>query len=267
VVAVTVITVPQLAGRLAKTGPRLGRTRLIAVDGRSGAGKTWLAGELATPLGAPVIHMDDLYPGWDGLTKAADVLAEWIIEPLSKVEPARWRRFDWDTMSYAEWHTTEPADVVILEGCGSIRSSLASAYATRIWVEAPTAARQQRLRARPDWAAYDPHADRWAELEDQLYETEHTRQHCNVVVENPQPSEDVGPSLSLQIRGPLVRPEPAARRWRRDGGLGIRARVGGANGIDISHVQLAPVRPGTHRVLRHRGRRRRGGRGQRCVWP
>jgi hypothetical protein len=266
-VTVTVMTVPQLAGRLAKTGPRLGRTRLIGVDGRSGSGKTWLADRLASPLGAPVIHMDDLYPGWDGPGRAAGVLADWLVEPLGRGEPARWRRFDWDSMSYAEWHTTEPADVVILEGCGSIRSSLASAYATRIWVEAPTAARQQRLRARPDWAAYAPHAHRWAELEEQLYETEHTRQHCNVIVDNPQPSGDVDPSLSLQIRGHLVRPESAARRLRRDGSLGIRARVGGANGIDISHVPLAPVRPGTHRVLRHRGRRRRGGRGQHCVGP
>ena len=57
----TVMTAVQLAGRLGGTDPRLGRTRLIAVDGRSGAGKTWLASELATPLGAPVIHMDDLY--------------------------------------------------------------------------------------------------------------------------------------------------------------------------------------------------------------
>ncbi len=201
---VTVTTVARLATRLAETEPRLGRTRLIGVDGRSGSGKTWLAGRLASPLGAPVIHMDDLYPGWDGPGRAAGVLADWVIEPLARGEPARWRRFDWDSMSYAEWHTTEPADVVILEGCGSIRSALAGGYAARIWVEAPTAARQRRLRARPDWAAYAPHAHRWAELEEQLYRIEHTRQHCDIIVDNPQPSEDACPSLSLEIRGQLV---------------------------------------------------------------
>jgi uridine kinase len=201
----TVMTAVRLAGLLAGTRPRLGRTRLIGVDGHSGSGKTWLASELATPLGAPVIHMDDLYPGWEGLAKAADVLTEWVIEPLSKQEPARWRRFDWDTMSYADWHTTEGADVVVLEGCGSIRSALASVYAARVWVEAPAAARRQRLRARPDWAAYEPHARRWAELEEQLYETEHTRRHCDVVVENPPPAtdgdRDSDVRLSVQLRG------------------------------------------------------------------
>jgi hypothetical protein len=200
------MTVAELAARLAQTEPRLGRTRLIAVDGRSGSGKTWLAAELATPLGAPVIHLDDLYPGWDGLTKAADVLAPWVIEPLSKGEPAHWRRFDWDAMSYAEWHTTEAADVVVLEGGGSIRSALAGAYAARIWVEAPAAARRQRLRARPDWTAYEPFARRWAELEDQLYRTEHTRRHCDVIVENPPPAidgdRDSDVRLSVQLRGP-----------------------------------------------------------------
>ncbi|HEY0719248.1 MAG TPA: hypothetical protein VGD68_16670 [Streptosporangiaceae bacterium] len=180
-----VLTVAQLAERLAATEPRLGRTRLIAVDGRSGSGKTWLAGELATRLGAPVIHMEDLYPGWDGLPRTDGVLAGWETGPLARGEPARWRRFDWNSMGYAEWHTTEPAGVVILEGCGSVRTRLAAAYAARIWVEAAAATRRRRLRARTDWAAYEPHTRRWAELEDQLYQAEQTSRHCDIVVGNP----------------------------------------------------------------------------------
>ena len=191
------LTANQLAGLLAERAPRLGRTRLIALDGRSGAGKTWLAGELATPLGAPVIHMDDLYPGWDGPAAAGDALADWVIAPLARGEQARWRRFDWDAMSYAEWHRTEPADVVLLEGCGSVRSALAARYAARIWVEAPAADRRRRLRARPDWVAYEPQARRWAELEDQLYRAEQTRQHCDLTVENPYPGPDRYPALRI----------------------------------------------------------------------
>jgi uridine kinase len=179
------LTVAQLAALLPGTRPRLGRTRLIAVDGRSGSGKTWLAGQLATPLDAPVIHLEDLYPGWDGLPRTAGVLADWVVGPLSSGQPARWRRFDWDSMSYAEWHTTGPADVVILEGCGSVRTALAAAYAARIWVEAPAATRRRRLRSRAGWTAYESHARRWAALEDQLYRTEQTSRHCDVVVENP----------------------------------------------------------------------------------
>jgi uridine kinase len=193
------MTAAQLASLLSGTEPHLGGTRLIAVDGRSGSGKTWLAGQLATPLGAPVIHMDDLYPGWDGLDRAAGVLAGWVIEPLSRGEPARWRRFDWDSMSYGGWHTTDPAGVVLVEGCGSVRAALAAAYAARIWVDAPAAARQRRLRARPDFVSYQPHAQRWAELEDQLYRTEQTRRHCDIIVDNPQPAAHGGLQVSLRL--------------------------------------------------------------------
>ncbi len=181
-------SVAHLADRLPGTEPRLAGVRLVALDGRSGSGKTWLAAQLAAPIGAPVIQMEDLYPGWDGLAATAEVLADWVTGPLGRGQPARWRRFDWDTMSYAEWHTTGPADVIILEGCGSIRTGLASVYAARIWVEAPAAARHQRLRARPDWAAYAPHAEQWANDEDRLYQAERTRSRCDFIIENPDAS-------------------------------------------------------------------------------
>jgi uridine kinase len=182
------VAVAELAGRLAGLTPRLGRTRLIAVDGRSGSGKTWLAEELAGAVGAPVIHLDDLYRGWEGPASALGALTDWVVGPLGRGEAARWRRFDWGSMEYAEWHRTPAAEVVLVEGCGSVRAALASVYAARIWVEAPAAARDQRLRARADWAAYAPHARQWAEQEDELYRLEQTRQHCDVIVENLAPA-------------------------------------------------------------------------------
>jgi len=178
------LAVAQLAARLPGLEPRLAGVRLVALDGRSGSGKSWLAERLAGPIGAPVIHLEDLYPGWDGLAATAEVLAGWVTGPLGRGEPARWRRFDWDAMRYAEWHRTGPADVIILEGCGSVRTGLASTYAARIWAEAPAATRRQRLRARPDWGAYAPHAGPWAQAEDRLYQAEQTRRHCDFVIDN-----------------------------------------------------------------------------------
>jgi uridine kinase len=180
-------SVEQLAATLPGLAPRLAGTRLVALDGRSGSGKTWLASQLAAAAKAPVIHMEDLYPGWDGLADTTAVLAKWIIGPLSQGGPARWRRFDWEAMRYAEWHSTGPADVIIVEGCGSIRAGLASVYSARIWAEASAATRHQRLAARPDWPAYAPHAQQWAQAEDRLYQAEQTRQQCDWIVKNPGP--------------------------------------------------------------------------------
>src|ERR1700744_204346 len=47
------LTADQLAALLAERAPRLGRTRLIALDGRSGAGKTWLGGGGGAPPPGP----------------------------------------------------------------------------------------------------------------------------------------------------------------------------------------------------------------------
>src|SRR6201995_2703445 len=100
------LSVAQLADLLAGTEPRLAGTRLVALDGRSGSGKTWLAERLAGPIGAPVIHLEDLYPGWDGLAATAEVLAGWVTGPLGRGEAARLRRVGWDTMSDGHWETT-----------------------------------------------------------------------------------------------------------------------------------------------------------------
>ncbi|MEG8037277.1 hypothetical protein QP157_18770 [Sphingomonas sp. LR61] len=63
------------AGAAAASGGRL----VVLVDGRSGTGKTTLGDQLAQLLGAQVVHLDDVYPGWDGLRAAADAVARDVL--------------------------------------------------------------------------------------------------------------------------------------------------------------------------------------------
>ena len=59
---------------LVRRRPAVGATRLVTLDGHSGAGKTRLAGRLARALDrAPVVHLDFFYPGWDGLAAGVDL--------------------------------------------------------------------------------------------------------------------------------------------------------------------------------------------------
>ena len=44
---------------------------IVLIDGRSGAGKSTLAAALAARLGTPLLALDSLYPGWDGLAAGA----------------------------------------------------------------------------------------------------------------------------------------------------------------------------------------------------
>ena len=64
--------------------PRAGATRVLAIDGRSGAGKSTLARALAGELGAPLVALEDLYGGWDGLERGVELLREAVLEPLAQ---------------------------------------------------------------------------------------------------------------------------------------------------------------------------------------
>jgi hypothetical protein len=181
------VSTPGIAELVAtlRARPPVGALRLVTVDGFSGAGKTQLAGALAAALGgAPVVHLDDLYPGWDGLAAAVPLAVEWVATPLVAGRPARWRRYDWAAGRFAQWVLTRPAEVVLLEGCGAGTGALRPYTSTAIWVRASAAARDRRLRARPDWAGYAPHRDRWAAQESALHGADRTWEHADVVVVN-----------------------------------------------------------------------------------
>ena len=84
-----------LAARIRALPVRAGATRVVAVDGPAGSGKTSFAAQLADALDAPVVHLDDLCPGWDGLPEVAPRLQEWNLIPLAEHRPARYRTYNW----------------------------------------------------------------------------------------------------------------------------------------------------------------------------
>ncbi|MGN6612935.1 MAG: uridine kinase family protein [Angustibacter sp.] len=174
--------VQQVVALLRQRDPRAGGTHLVAVDGPSGAGKTTFAARLSDALGgAPVVHMDDLYPGWDGLADAVPRAVEWVAGPLLRGESARYRRFDWVRQEYAEWHDVPPAPVTVLEGVGSAARALAPALTATVWVDAAEPVRMARGIAR-DGEAYCPHWERWAVQEREHFAVDATRERADVVV-------------------------------------------------------------------------------------
>ena len=166
----------------------MGALRLVTVDGYSGAGKSRLTGRLAAALGrVPTVHLDFFYPGWDGLAAGVELAVGWVAVPLAAGRPARWRRWDWTADGFAEWRETAWAPVVVLEGCGAGSRALRAYASTSVWVDAPAQRRDERLRARGDWARYAPHRDRWAAQEDALFAVERPWERADVVVDNGGP--------------------------------------------------------------------------------
>jgi hypothetical protein len=161
-----------LAALVRSRPPGPGGCRLVTVDGHSGSGKSVLAARLAAELTAPVLSMEELYPGWSGLAAAVPLARDWIAAPLFGGEPARWWRWDWVNDRREPEPRIQPcAPVVLLEGCGSGAEPLRPFTSTAIWVECSEEERRRRLRARADWPGYAPHHEHWRAQEEALYRT------------------------------------------------------------------------------------------------
>ncbi|KOX10308.1 phosphoribulokinase [Nocardiopsis sp. NRRL B-16309] len=168
--------------------------RVVAVEGRSGSGKSTVAGHLRAALAAcgepvHVLTMEDLYPGWDGLARAPHLLRDWVLAPLRRREPAAWHRYDWADGRFAPEWSRLPAEVaaggtLVVEGCGSGATRVRDLTDALVWVAAPGAERARRLDARGDAAVYAPHRDRWARQEEAFYARHRPRAHARLVVDN-----------------------------------------------------------------------------------
>ena len=173
--------------------PTLGGRRLVCVDGRAGAGKTTLGqallraaggghGDDGDDGGARLLHMDDMYEGWDGLGDVSARLERDLITPLRAGRAGGYRRFDWHQQRFAEWRTVQPVDLLVLEGVGSGAARYADAITTLVWVDAPRELRLRRGRERdgdevlPRWLA-------WMDSEEELFARERTRERSDVVVD------------------------------------------------------------------------------------
>lgn len=145
---------------------RCGRTRVLAIDGPAGSGKTTLAAHVLTAgvareLSVATVHLDDLYAGWTGLDDAVSRRVErQVLAPLAVEEPARWQRYDWEAERFTAWETFSPPDLLVLEGCGSGDRAYAAYTTVLVWVEADEDERIRRGVARdgdqvlPQWRAW-----------------------------------------------------------------------------------------------------------------
>lgn len=161
--------------------PTLGSGRLVCVDGPAGAGKTTLAAAVADTVGAPVVHLDDLYEGWGGLSTIDRQLAG-LLAPLAAGRPGRYRRYDWERAEYAELRTVAPVPLLLLEGVGAGSASVAELITTLVFVDAPHDLRMRRGLER-DGNAFAPHWEAWAAAETQRFTTDRTRERADVLVD------------------------------------------------------------------------------------
>ncbi len=148
---------------------------IVLIDGRAGSGKSTFAEALQRALfkageSLPrLIHMDDLYPGWDGLSAGADYLQRFILNPLARRESASWQLFDWHLSERDQWREFSGGTPLIVEGCGSLNNQSAALADFAVWLEVPQETRFERWVKRE---GSDENWAKWAVQEADFYDRE-----------------------------------------------------------------------------------------------
>ena len=150
------------------------RTFIVAIDGRSGAGKTTLAEKLEKELreegiAVAAIEVESFIGGWNGLIDGVEAVAAQILEPVRSRGRATAHTWDWNHGTWAEEVRVPPSgpvDVLILTGCGAASAPCRPFVDLAVWVELDEERRRERVARREG----DPGRwwRMWAEQEDLL---------------------------------------------------------------------------------------------------
>lgn len=180
--------------RLVLANPaRSGATRIVAVDGQSGAGKTTFAAKLGAVLAArgatvAVVHTDDLLDGWDDQFTFWSRLMEQVVDPLRKGKRAAYRRYDWIRERFDEGLTPVPAaDVVIIEGVSAAREDMRRVADLTVFLRVTEEEAWRRLRARDPEDAM-PFLVAWKAREGRHFAVDRTAEQVDLVIDDGVPA-------------------------------------------------------------------------------
>ena len=131
---------------------------VVTIDGYSGSGKSTLAAALARLVnGWQVLHLDDWYPGWDGLAAGADI-ARRIAADLRAGRASSYEAWDWENGTTGATIRV-PLAPTIIEGCGAIEAEADLV----IWIADPGEDERRHRALARDGQTYAPHWQRWAD--------------------------------------------------------------------------------------------------------
>jgi len=128
------------------------RPVVVAVDGRSGSGKSTVADRLAALVpGAAVVRTDDV--AWEhSFFDWADLLASHVLAPARRGEAVSYRPPAWDRHDRPGAVEVPAATTLLLvEGVGASRAELAGYYDAMVWVCADEHDRRSRGIERDIW--------------------------------------------------------------------------------------------------------------------
>jgi uridine kinase len=176
-----------IAGRVffafAALPPRYPTTRIVAIDGCGGAGKSALAHAIARGMaGVTIVPMDAFarphVPGWEW-----DRLKREVLDPIARDQAGHYQRYDWERDALAEWHAVPAGGVVVVEGVSAMKLELGRYWDLALWVECSPATRLARGLARDGEAMRRQWTDVWMPYEDDYVRRDRPRERADLVVD------------------------------------------------------------------------------------
>jgi uridine kinase len=161
------------------------QTPIVLIDGRAGSGKSTFAEALQQQLfrdgeSAPrVIHMDNIFEGWEGLALGSDYMVRFILQPLARRETASWQDWSWVKNQRSSWREFSGGTPLIVEGCGSLTERSKEHADITIWLEASEETRRER------WIQRERHLEKfdfWAAQELDFYAREKSQSLADLVI-------------------------------------------------------------------------------------
>lgn len=174
------ITPEELGQKIIELRAEHDRPVVVAIDGRSSAGKSTLAKRVVLTVGATVIEGDDFYSGgheteWDQMTPAERCLycIDWrrqrtVLRQLRSGQQAQWHPYDWSTTSGRRLPTptsASPTGTILLEGVYTARPELHDLLDLTVLLDTAEIERSRRFNTRPretPWTSTDDDRERWA---------------------------------------------------------------------------------------------------------
>ena len=180
------------------------RPRLVAVDGRAGAGKSHFASSLVPLCGDVALVRVDDFLWWGDIEGWWERLRREALEPLLDGTPARFRVRDWKNdplgRGLGDRVVLEPAETVVVEGVGSSRRDVAERIDQAYWVEARPETRLRR-GLRRDGEVRRANWLEWMDLEETFFAADGAPSRAHHVIDG-EPSVPHDPARQVVLIAP-----------------------------------------------------------------
>ena len=159
---------------------------IIAIDGPAGAGKTTLASNIHLALypnfTSTIIHMDDLYNGWEkALSVELTEVLSYIAQAHSQSQPISLSKFNWAESAFSPAEAIDDAQLIILEGVGSGQSAIREYLSALIWIDIDESKGLSRVLER-DGEGIRNQMQKWLVTQEQHFALEKTENAADFVL-------------------------------------------------------------------------------------